>query len=394
MPTVFQIGGGRPPYQVTSGDSGILPVPNVVKGNTFTVVPNNPGVIDAGLQPGELPRRTVSVDLRDSTGIFLRSVVGVAQNFLTGYGVSFTPTICPAGVTAGSDDRPSAQLCAGGETAVRMQATFNGSLAGNRQFRFEVLRGNFSFRNPVTGQVGSTHTTTSDHSGTVTTILVAPQNIQSQIAVLRVIDVATGVYADHVFVISGFSATPPQNLTVLPNAFAFKAALASRCGTGSGSFLVLDGVPPYTAVSSDPNLSVSPATNNDNPALFSLSANNPLICLDDATIVVTDARGGRGTVTVDTLPGDEEPPALAVGPTSLTLACGQSGSVAVVGGTGNYFATSTNPNVVATAGGNVVTITRLGTPGSVGTGTMTVGIGVTDGQSIVTVSATVPAVCP
>ena len=107
-----------------------------------SVIPNNPGVIDAGLQPGELPRRTISVDLRDSTGIFLRSVVAVAQNFLTGYGVSITPTTCPDTASGGAD--PPAQLCAGGESALQKHATINGSLAGNRQFRLEVISGGFA----------------------------------------------------------------------------------------------------------------------------------------------------------------------------------------------------------------------------------------------------------
>ena len=393
MPTTFQIGGGRPPYQVTSGDQGILPMPFVVHGNSFTVIPNNPGVIDAGLQPGELPRRTISVDLRDSTGIFLRSVVAVAQNFLTGYGVSITPTTCPDTASGGAD--PPAQLCAGGESALQMQATFNGSLAGNRQFRLEVIRGGFALRHPVTGQVSNSIVVNSDHSGTVMAIVQASAGTPTGLAVFRVVDVATGVYADHVFTIGGISQS--QNITPIPNDFTFTGPLTTVCGTGTADFIVFDGVPPYTAVSVNPNIEVTPSVSNSQPGRFTIRATNPNVCVTDATIVITDSRGGRGTVTVTTEPGDTEPeapPALSAGPTTVTLGCGQSGSVAVVGGTGNYFAVSSNPNVTTAVSGNILTITRVGTPNTVGVGTQAVSVAVSDGRAIVTITANVPATCP
>lgn len=393
IPATFTLSGGRPPYAMTSSDASILPVPAIVHGHQATVVPNNPGVIDSGLQPGELPVRSVTVTVRDSTGILTSTTVRVAQNFLTGYGLSFTPSNCPQGSSTAFD--PTAQACAGGETAVRMQATFNGSLAGNRQFRLEVIRGNYSLRNPATGQNAQSVLLTSDHSGTVTAIIEVPANVPTQLAVIRVVDVATGVYADHVFTISGFSQS--QNLTAIPNEFSFKAALSTRCGTGSADFMVFDGVAPYTATPMNPNLSVTPTVSNTNPGRFTVSAFNPNICLDNATVIITDARGGRTTITVDTLAGDiepETPPTLTLGPTSITLGCGQTGSIAVVGGTGTYFATSTNPNVSVAISGNVVSITRAGPAGPGTGGTTSVGIAVSDGRAIVTATATVPVSCP
>lgn len=389
IPFTFQLGGGRPPYALTSGDQGILPLPTIVQGHQVTVVANNPGVIDADLQPGELPRRSISIDMRDSTGIFLRSVVQVAQNFLTGYGVRITPTNCPSAAASGAD--PASQLCPGGESAVLMQATFNGSLMGNRVFRFEVLRGNYSFRHPTTGQAGQSITTNSDHTGTVTAIIQAPPSIGSQLGVMRVTDVASGVYADHVFVISGVS--PTLAINPIPNEFTFTGALTTQCGTGTGTFFVFDGVPPYTVASTNPNITFQNTTSNTNPGVFTFTVSNPNVCLSDVPIVVQDSRGGRGTLTVTTEAGTitpTPPAALAVGPSSITLACGQSGSVAVVGGQGGYFATSTSPNVAVVVSGNVLTITRVNS----GTSPTSVGIGVSDGRSIVTVSATVPATCP
>jgi hypothetical protein len=388
IPVTLTLQGGRRPYSLTSSDAGIFPLPAIVDGNFVTVVPNNPGVIDTGLEEGELPVRTIQINLRDSTGILVTTQVRVAQNFLTGYGIRISPTTCPAGSAGGFD--PGAQACAGGESAIRMQATFNGTLAGNRQFRMEVLRGNFSLRNPVTGQASQSITVTSDHTGTVLAILEVPPNVPTQLGVLRVIDVATGVYADTVFTISGFSQS--QNITPVPNDFTFTGPLTTTCGTGTADFLVFDGVAPYTAISSDPNLTVTPSSPT-NPGRFTLNAFNPNWCMDNATIIITDARGGRGTVTVSTETGSIEPaapPTFSVAPTSITLGCGESGSVTVVGGTGSYFTNSTNPNVTAVVSGTAVTLTRQNS----GTSPTSVVVSVSDGRTIQEVTATVPATCP
>ena len=62
------ISGGKGPYALTSDQPQVMSVPATVDGNTFQVVPNNPGVIDTGLPPGSLPVRTVNVTVRDSAG--------------------------------------------------------------------------------------------------------------------------------------------------------------------------------------------------------------------------------------------------------------------------------------------------------------------------------------
>jgi hypothetical protein len=386
VPVTFTLSGGRPPYALTSSNASVLPLPAVVNGNHVTVIPNNPAV--ASTPGGEFPRIQVTIFLRDSTGILTSSVVFVQQNFLTGFGVSISPITCPDVSSTGGT--PVAQACAGGESAVIVRAAFNGALHGNKAFRLEVVRGNFSLRNPATGQLSQSISTVSDHTGTVTGIIEVPANVPTQLGVLRVVDVATGVYADTVFTISGISQS--QNITPIPNDFTFTGPLTTTCGTGTADFIVFDGVPPYTAVSSDPNLSVTPSSPT-NPGRFTLNAFNPNWCMDNATIIITDARGGRGTVTVSTETGSTAPtppPTFAVGPTSLTLGCGESGSVSVVGGTGSFSTTSTSAAVTAIASGNAVTITRV----NAGSSPTEVGIGISDGRTILTVTATVPAICP
>ena len=388
IPTTFQLVGGRPPYTVSSSEQNLLPFPGRVSGFTFVVVPNNPGVIDADLQDGELPVRSVNITVRDATGDLRTRTIQVAQNFLTGYGIIITPNTCAGGQ----------QACAGGESAVLMQATFAGNLFGNQPFRFEVLRGNFSLRNPATGQIAQSVTLNSDHTGRVVgPFITVPPGVPTQLAVIRVIHIPTGVYADHVFVINSTAATVNQ-LTIIPDSFTFTGALKGQCGTGIADFFVFDGVPPYTAVASTPFITVTPTVSNSQPGRFTVTANRQDVCVD-ATIIVTDSLGGRDTVTVKTVEGSDEPPEppeppdLVVGPTAVTLSCGQSGSVTVVGGTGSFFVNSTNPNVTATVSGNTVTITRAGPVGP-GTGTSTTGISISDGNQIVNVAVTAPATCP
>jgi hypothetical protein len=84
---------------------------------------------------------------------------------------------------------------------------------------------------------------------------------------------------------------------------------------------------------------------------------------------------------------------MTVAPTDVTVLCGQSASVAVVGGTGNYFTTSTHPRVTAVVSGNTVTITRLTGDGAViypTSGT----VAISDGATIKTVDVTTDPNCP
>ena len=395
IPVTFQLVGGRPPYTVSSSEPSLLPFPLRVDGHSFTVVPNNPGVIDADLEEDELPSRTVNIFVRDATGDLRTRQLSVAQNFLTGYGIIITPTTCPGELEVSG---APADACVGGVSAVLMQATFGGNLFGDEPFRFEVLRGNYSLRNPATGQLSQSVTLNSDHTGTVVgPFIEVPNGVPTQLAVIRVIHVRTGVYADHVFTIGG--PPNPTAITALPDTFTFTGPLVGICGTGVGDFFVFDGTPPYTAVSSNPSVTVTPAVSSANPARFTVTASNSSVPCQDATIIVTDANGLRDTVTVNSEEGDTEPPEppepadLVVGPTSITLGCAQAGSVTVAGGRGTYAVNSTNPNITATVSGQTVTITRAG-PAGAGSGTLNATVSITDGTEIVTVAVTAPATCP
>jgi hypothetical protein len=391
VPATFTVAGGRAPYALSSSEPGLVPVPQFLKGNTLTVVPANPGIVDTGLQPNELPVRSVTITARDATGLIGVSNIKVGQNFLTAYGLSLTPTNCPQG-----NSPTPVTACAGGTTAFQLQATFNGNLHGNELFRMEVVRGNFALRHPVTGAVSQTVTLNSDHSGTVLGLIEVPPGVPTQVAVVRVYHVATGVYADQAFVISGVPLPGPESLTALPNAFTFTGATSAECGTGFGDFYVYGGVPPFNAISTNPSVFVTPTQSSANPGRFTVAASNPTICVAGATVIVTDSVGQRTTVSVTTERGSQDPPdplPITIQPSSITLICNSTGSVGVVGGTGALSATTTHPRVAASISGNVLSVARL--PGDAGVVYPTAAtVTVTDGSQLATLSVTVPATCP
>jgi hypothetical protein len=220
----------------------------------------------------------------------------------------------------------------------------------------------------------------------------------TQLAVLRITDVATGVYTDTVFTIAGGSAA--NTLAVIPDAFTFTGIDDATCGTGEADVFVFDGSPPYSAASSNPNVVVIPIDPNGNPGIFRIRAVNPNVCLTDATVIFIDRFGARTTATVTTAPGANPAPPppsppVAVSPAAISLLCGQSASVSVTGGTPPYGAASPTPGITASTLGNTLTITRaaVGTTGAA-TPTTTALVNVTDGNTVASVTVTAPTTCP
>ena len=400
--------GGRPPYLLTSSEPAVLSVPSQTSSNTITVLPANPGVVDTGLSPGDLQVRTVTINARDASGNVTATTTKVGQNFLTGYGMSFGVTTCTSSTTTATT---TATVCAGGDTSLIFAAIFNCNLYGGREFRLDVVQGNFTLVNPATGATGQSVGVTSDHTGRATVIVRVAPNIQTQIGVIRLTDVATGVSTFESFIINGGSST--ATLTALPSAFTFTGPDTATCGTGSGDFLVFDGVPPYNAISSDSNLTVTYVDVNHNPGRFRITASNPNVCITNGTVVVTDANNARTTLTVTTTKGSTPPTVpptpLTVQPGQITLGCAQSGSVLAIGGGSSsssgsggsgggssgvtYSASSSDPNITTTVTGGTITITRAG-PAGTGTGSTTSQVFITDGSQIATVNVTAPTTCP
>lgn len=397
VPTEFTIVGGRAPYALSSTEAQLLPVPSMVNGNRFTVVANNPGVVDPGQDPTLVPSRSVIIQVRDSAGIIaLSGQFNVLQNFLTGYGVNFTPIAC-AGIPATTTGTTGLSVPAGCEVNVAINATVGGNRVGDRPVRLSVIRGPFFFIDPVTGATSNSIDVRSDHAGRINALIRTITGVPTQIAILRVTDIATGVYTDTVFTISGSTST--TTLTAIPATITFTGPNDATCGTGEADVFVFDGSPPYSAVSTNPNVVVFPIDANNNPGIFRIRATNSNVCLE-STVIITDRNGARVTVRVTTEPGENPAPAppappVTTTPSSITLGCGQSGSVSITGGAPPYSASSATPGISAVVTGNTLTITRaaVGSTGATGTPTSAT-VNVTDGATVAPVSVTTPTTCP
>ena len=394
IPATFQIVGGRPPFTITSSEPSLFPVPSPTNNGSITVLPQNPSVIDAGLPAGSVPSRSVNIDVHDAVGAAATATFHIQQNFLTGYGFSFIQTSCSTpGATPPTGTTGVQGPTAGCDTVVQVTTSVNGNLHANQTFRFDVVLGNFQVVDPNTGVASTSVTTTTDHNGIALVIIRVPSGANTQVAVFRITDVASGASTTEAFNIAG---TNNNTLTAVPSSFTFTGALSTQCGTGSGTFFVFGGTPPYMAASSDPNISVT-SSSSTQPGSFTVTANNPNVCSSNATIVVTDSVGQHTTVTVSTVAGSQSPPAPAaftVAPTSLTLACGQSGSVTAVGGSGSYSATASNTDLTAVVGGSTITITRALHDGGAPAFPASQTVNITDGATIQTVTVTVPPTCP
>jgi len=376
---IITVSGGRAPYSLTSSDPGVLPVPAILNGHSFEVVPNNPGVIDTGLPPGSVPIHTVNVIARDSLGLTKSAAIHVAQNFLTGYNVFFTPSNC------------TAQTCAGGETVVTFDTVTNGQLYGLRPFRVEITRGGCLLENPLgSNTLSTTFETASDHEGKVTAVIRCPAGSPSGVGLLRLVDIGSGASTLVAFTTS--DQAPASTLEAIPDTITFTGPDSATCGTGTADFFVFGGATPYAATSSKASITVTPSSDSQ-PGKFTVSAGNPAKC-EEASILVTDARLAHITVSVKTEVGSgtPPPPPLRVTPTSLTLQCGQSGSVTATGGTGTYNASSPDPEITTSVAGNIITISRNGVPPAT-LPNHNSQVTVTDGSSNAIVTVDNPAGC-
>lgn len=397
VPYEFSIVGGVTPYTVSSSQPDIFPVPRELAGHSFTVIPNNPGVVDSGLAAGALQGRTVTIQVRDKNGALASTGQGifVAQNFLTGYGVFYQNT-CPAPVGGGTQ----AQACAGGEAILTIVAVTNGGLFSNRNFRLEVIKGPFGWLDcdptataPSTAVLSGVITCPTDHEGKANVRLRVQAGVTTQLGSFRIVDVASGVTTTQVLLIS--EAPPVGNLTLIPTDLTLTGPPGSaRCGMGPVGALIAGGTPPYTAFSSNPVFAAGFIGDQ-------VSVTGSGAC-EEGTIVIRDSTGRRGTLDVEAVANATGPTALAVSPATVDLLsqCGFSASVAYIGGAGPISALSNHPRVTAMASNGTVTITRAlsdaaAVPPAPFLYPTSAKITLSDGTAFVTVDVTaVAATCP
>jgi hypothetical protein len=389
-PITFTIAGGTAPYFLQSSEPALFPLNQTVSGNSVTVVPGNPSVIDAGLPPTAYPIRTVNVTVRDNGGRQATASYAVGQNFLLGFGVSVNSISTCGVVGAAGAAASTVAACAGFESRVDITPSSGGLFRPQRQIRFSVLFGPLAFIQNDNVTLASTYTTTTDTDGDGFARFVPAANALTQFAAFRITDVESGSYRDVVFTLLS---APTGPLTATPAALpALAGGTTAQCGQGQANVIMTGGTPPYRAVTTAPlNVLVSPAEVTTTGGIFTVfyGGGLPPNC-GGGSIIITDAVGASVTVTATSTAGTTAPAQpLSVSPTSFCFtAAGQTGTAIVLGGNATRVVNSTNTAVATGAlATNTLTITA-------GAALGTASVNVNDGAATVSVSVTRAAVCP
>lgn len=182
-------------------------------------------------------------------------------------------------------------------------------------------------------------------------------------------------------------------LAASPSTIAFQGNAPGTCASAiAADVLVYGGVPPYIA-SQPAGFTVNPPVVSTSPGRFTIFANG--VC-GTAQVAIVDSVGGSTSVALtNTLSAAPSPTVtdIAVAPTTVTLtSCSDSATVAIVGGSGHYFAVSGSSSVLAyLASPNTGIITRQKFPtGQQQTSPASVPIVFSDGASTALVTVTLP----
>jgi hypothetical protein len=393
QPFTIQIAGGRRPYNLSTTEPTLVSLPLQIDQNVITVTPAQPGVVDVGQDPNQVPSRRAIITVRDANGAQVNGTYDVLQNFLTGYGLSISSiTSCGAGAAATT----ALQACAGADSLIRLVPVTNGTRFARKQMRFEVRYGSFSFvLDDVAGQpTAASVTKTADDTGAVSArIRVLPLAL-TQYAQFRMTDVATGQYLEFPFVIT--NADSASVLSVLPSMVSLVGPNTAQCGSGGFSLAPLGGRPPYTArvTGTGQNTLISPSLVNAGEA-FSVTVGASTTCTT-FSILITDSTGATTTASITTSFGTTAPVLpLTVSPNAVCIPDGGNATVLVRGGATAKVVNVSNPsllNVPATGSGDfTMTLTAAGAGGA---GGQFVTVTVTDGASNAAVTVTRKATCP
>ena len=363
-PSTFIITGGTPPYTVTSSNQQVIPFAGTATNGTVTVSPNPVSV--------ETP---VTLTIRDSAGATPVTATATVRPRT----VSNVVTVIPS---PGQPESCGTSVCAGGDAEVRVGLSQNGLPLTQRSVLFEVTSGDVRFITSPPGlpeTLSSTATATTDSGGIASVRVRALNNAGIQTALLRIVDSASG-FSQRASV-SVTRADAPLNAQ--PSTLTFKGVAADTCASGvSADVIVFGGLPPYQ-ISQPTAFVVSPIVIDRNGGRFTVTATGQ--CTTATQIAVVDSVGRTVTVTASNQLSDATPPsALSVSPTLVSLgSCNDSATVALIGGSGTYFAASGNSGVNASASGATGVIRRVDGPAP---NTTSVQVAFSDGSTSRTVT--------
>ena len=368
VPYDLNIVGGRKPYLITSSEPTIIALNRTVSASSVTIVANNPGVVDPSASASEVPRRSVTISVRDSLGATVSAQYSVLQNFFTGYRQVYSNT-CPT-----ADANSVVDACSGTDSLVQLVPVSQGSLYVNRELRLDRVRGDFTFVNEASSaspQTSDRIQVRTDGTGRALARIRVALAAPAQLATYTITDVATGATTTVAFVIVQVSTTAAVDLEVraTPASVTLNGLTTAQCGSGTADFLISGGRPPYSIGGVPSGLTVAPGVTL--PASGSrLTVTVPPVaapCPQPYTMLVSDSVGRLTSVTVNTSPGIASgAQALELIPEQVTLPgrlvdqCGNGSTDLVVVGGRPPYAVSVPPGVgVAPAGPLVSSGSRL-----------------------------------
>ncbi len=357
VPTTFTVSGGTPAYTIFSSNSVALPVTAAISGTTFTIVPAAVSTDTA-----------VDITVRDAANKSVTARANIKPSTLINQ-VTFSP-IAPTGTGCGTS---GGSLCSGGDAQVVVKAALNGVVLRSRAIRFEVYQGPFQIVTPGTGILVNSLIVNTDEQGDAVVRITTPASVPTQTATLQFADTITGLSRRLNFniiqQISGtgvLSSLPSGTITIKGPKGA--TGQDGSCPVARVDYYVFGGTPPYSMVSPLPQLA-APILGASSPAAGAFSVQ--VTGCGSVSLIVTDSKG----LTIETAQivaqqGDKGDAAtattLTVSPTAVTVGCGQSSSINLVGA-GNFTVSlvtaGVDPNKFAispTAGSipSVVTFTR------------------------------------
>jgi hypothetical protein len=260
----------------------------------------------------------------------------------------------------------------------------------------EVVSGDVRIITSPAGLPESTSTATTvrtDGTGAAIFRIRALTDAGAQTAILQLTDVSGGFSQRTSVAIYPVGAVA---LAATPPTIAFTGLNTASCANGaSADVLVFGGRPPYQ-ISQPTGYSVNPILLTGSGQRFTVVANG--VCAAAQPIGIVDANGATTTVTVSNALGTAPVPAFAASPTAVTLnSCTDVASIALVGGSGTYFAASGSGSLLAGVAGSTGTIQRTAgtdtprTDPSTTPPTTPLNVAFSDGRTTVNVAVTVGA---
>lgn len=394
VPATLLINGGTGSYIVASNNQAIVPITVAGVGHQLTVIANP---VNANT--------TVTLSIRDTgttppTTATLTVSPGTIANAVTVTPITRDCTVPGTPVPPATTADPVPILCSGGEALLTATLSQAGQLLPARTARFDIVSGDLRFIVTPAGtapeQLALTTTALSDQNGLLRVRLRALAGAPAQNALVQITDPDTGAFQRIVIPIQQLP-TGPGGATffALPSSITFTGPFVGQCASNAASdFVIFGGTPPYTIVSSSPFIGVSPPVVTASGGSFRAQVAGAA-CLSNIPISITDAAGRTISVTVSNQEGTQTAPApaITIQPSSLSLCPGQSGSVAIVGGTTPFSAASNSPfytPTIAAASPRTLTVTRSAAPN----GPTSAQVTVTDGATFNTLSVTTPAPLP